>query len=182
MLGDWRWSVSGNYADADQLTFTDRIVGTRDRFDSSQQTFGGNANLSGTVTEGWAGPIRLSMTGSYSGIRFDSRSEDADGITTTNLGRDLPSVFGSLTIPLLDPEYEVGKIGRVSLTLSGQVQNPSDFAALKSWGANLNWGVTDNLSLIASFNQDEAAPGIQQLGAAPLTTDGVTYYLSLIHI
>ncbi|OHD08877.1 TonB-dependent receptor plug domain-containing protein [Sphingopyxis sp. RIFCSPHIGHO2_12_FULL_65_19] len=176
MLGDWRWSVSGNYADADQLTFTDRINGDRDRFDSSQQTFGGNANLSGTVTEGWAGPIRLSMTGSYSGLRFDSRSENANGIATTDLARDLPGVFGSLTVPLLDPEYEVGNIGRVSLTLSGQVQNPSDFAALKSWGANLNWGVTDNLSLIASFNQDEAAPGIQQLGAAPLVTDGVTYY------
>ena len=176
MLGDWRWSVSGNYADADQRTFTDRISGARDRFDSSQQTFGGNANLSGTVTEGWAGPIRLSMTGSYSGLRFDSRSENANGIATTDLARDLPGVFGSLTLPLLDPEYEVGNIGRVSLTLSGQVQNPSDFAALKSWGANLNWGVTDNLSLIASYNQDEAAPGIQQLGAAPLVTDGVTYY------
>jgi outer membrane cobalamin receptor len=176
MLGDWRWSVSGNYADADSRIFTDRISGARDRFDSSQQSFGGNANLSGTVTEGWAGPIRLSMTGSYSGLRFDSQSERSGALTTTSLGRDTPSVFGSLTVPLLDPEYEVGKIGRVSLTLSGQVQNPSDFAALKSWGANLNWGVTDNLSLIASFNNDEAAPGIQQLGAAPLVTPAVTYY------
>ncbi len=176
MLGDWRWSVSSNYADADQRTFTDRISGARDRFDSSQQTFGGNANLSGTVTEGWAGPIRLSATGSYSGLRFDSRSERSGAITTTDLTRDLPGVFGSLTVPLLDPEYQVGNIGRVSLTLSGQYQDPSDFAALKSWGANLNWGVTDNLSLIASFNQDEAAPGIQQLGAAPLVTPAVTYY------
>lgn len=176
MLGDWRWSLSSNYADADQLTFTDRISGTRDRFESSQQTFGGNANLSGTVTDGWAGPIRLSMTGSYSGLRFDSRSDRSGDIVTTDLARDLPSVFGSLTVPLLDPEYDVGNIGRVSLTLSGQVANPSDFESLKSWGANLNWGVTDNLSLIASFNQDEAAPGIQQLGAAPLVTPAVTYY------
>ena len=176
MLGDWRWSLSGNYGDADQRTFTDRVTGARDRFDSSQQSFGGSANLSGTVTEGWAGPIRLSMTGSYSGLRFDSQSERSGLITTTDLGRDTPSVFGSLTVPLLDPEYEIGNIGRASLTLSGQVANPSDFAALKSWGASLNWGVTDNLSLIASFNNDEAAPGIQQLGAAPLVTPAVTYY------
>lgn len=176
MLGDWRWSLSGNYGDADQRTFTDRVTGARDRFDSSQQSFGGSANLSGTVTEGWAGPIRLSMTGSYSGLRFDSQSERSGAITTTELGRDTPSVFGSLTVPLLDPEYEIGNIGRVSLTLSGQVANPSDFEALKNWGANLNWGVTDNLSLIASFNNDEAAPGIQQLGAAPLVTPAVTYY------
>jgi len=179
MLGDWRWSASGNYADADQLTFTDRYNGLAssvDRFDSSQQTFGGNANLSGTVTEGWAGPIRLSMTGSYSGIRYDSRSVNANGVTTSDLSRDLPSVFGSLTIPLLDPEYSVGKLGRVSLTLSGQVANPSDFESLKSWGANLNWGLTKNLSVIASFNHDEAAPSVTQLGAAPLVTPAVTYY------
>lgn len=176
MLGDWRWSLSGNYGDADQRTFTDRVTGARDRFVSSQQSFGGSANLSGTVTEGWAGPIRLSMTGSYSGLRFDSQSERSGVVTTTDLGRDTPSVFGSLTLPLLDPEYEVGNIGRVSLTLSGQVANPSDFEALKSWGASLNWGVTDNLSLLASFNNDEAAPGIQQLGAAPLVTPAVTYY------
>ncbi|MDK2762274.1 MAG: ABC transporter ATP-binding protein, partial [Sphingopyxis sp.] len=179
MLGNWRWSLTGNYADADQLTFTDRFIAnaaSTDRFESSQQTFGGNANLSGTVTEGWAGPILLSVTGSYSGIRFNSRSDNANGVTTTNLARDLPGVFGSLTVPLLDPDYEAGKIGRVSLTLSGQVQNPSDFNTLKSWGANLNWGVTNNLSLIASFNNDEAAPGIQQLGAAPLVTPGVVYY------
>ena len=178
MLGNWRWSATGHYSDADQRTFTDRNVagGGRDRFDSSQQSFGGNANLSGTVTEGWAGPIRLSATASYTGTRFDSRSNNANGITTTDLARDLPGVFGSLTIPLLDPEYNVGKLGRVSLTLSGQYQDPSDFNALKSWGANLNWGVTNSLSLIASFNNDEAAPGIQQLGAAPLVTPAVTYY------
>lgn len=176
MLGDWRWSLSGNYADADQRTFTDRIGGGRDRFDSRQQTFGGSANLSGSVIEGWAGPIRLSMTGSYSGIRYDSQSDRFGIVTTSDLARDLPGVFGSLTVPLLDPDYNVGKIGRVSLTLSGEVQNPSDFASLKSWGANLNWGVTKNLSVIASFNRDEAAPGIQQLGAAPLVTPAVTYY------
>lgn len=184
MLGSWRWSVSGNYSDADQRTFTDRdAVGAgRDRFDSSQQSFGGSANLSGTVTEGWAGPIRLSTTASFSGLRFDSRSDrwnavtQAREVTTTDLARDLPGVLGSLTIPLLDPEYDVGKVGRVSLTLSGQVQDPSDFQALKSWGANVNWGFTRSLSLIASFNSDQAAPGIQQLGAAPLVTDGVTYY------
>lgn len=176
MLGDWRWSLSGNYADADQRTFTDRIGGGRDRFDSSQQTFGGSANLSGTVTEGWAGPIRLSMTGSYSGIRYDSQSDRSGVVTTSDLARDLPGVFGSLTVPLLDPDYHAGKVGRVSLTLSGEVQNPSDFGSLKSWGANLNWGITKNLSMIASFNRDEAAPGIQQLGAAPLVTPAVTYY------
>jgi outer membrane cobalamin receptor len=176
MLGAWRWSVTGNYADSDQRIFTERLSGGRDRFDSSQQSFGGNANISGSVVEGWAGPIRASITGAYTGLRYDSRADRSGGITTSDLARDTPSVFGSLTVPILDPDYDVGKIGRISLTLNGQVENPSDFAALKSWGATLNWGLTDNLSFLASFNRDEAAPSVTQLGAAPLVTDNVTYY------
>ncbi|KAB2856433.1 MAG: TonB-dependent receptor plug domain-containing protein, partial [Sphingopyxis terrae] len=176
MLGAWRWSVTGNYADSDQRIFTERLSGGRDRFDSSQQSFGGNANISGSVIEGWAGPIRASITGAYTGLRYDSRADRSGVITTSDLARDTPSVFGSLTVPILDPDYDVGKIGRISLTLNGQVENPSDFAALKSWGATLNWGLTDNLSLLASFNRDEAAPSVTQLGAAPLVTDNVTYY------
>lgn len=176
MLGDWRWSLTGNYADADQRTFTEQDSGARDRFDSSQQSFGTNANISGSVTEGWAGPIRASITGGYSGQRFDSRTERGVDIVTTELARDTPSVFGSLTVPLLDPEYDIGNIGRLSLTLNAQAERPSDFSALTSWGATLNWGVTDNLSLLASYASDEAAPSMTQLGAAPLRTEGVTYY------
>jgi len=176
MLGDWRWSATGNYSDADQRIFTDRLGGTSDRFDSSQQSFGGNANISGSVIDGWAGLIRASITGSYTGLRFDSRSERNGTITVTDLARDTPSVFGSLTVPLLDPDYEVGKLGRLSLTLNAEVERPSDFSALKSWGATLNWGLTGNLSLLASFASDEAAPSMTQLGAAPLVTPAVTYY------
>ena len=176
MLGDWRWSATGNYSDADQRIFTDRLGGTSDRFDSSQQSFGGNANISSSVIDGWAGPIRASITGSYTGSRFDSRSERGGTITVTDLARDTPSVFGSLTVPLLDPDYEVGKLGRLSLTLNAEVERPSDFSALKSWGATLNWGLTGNLSLLASFASDEAAPSMTQLGAAPLVTPAVTYY------
>ncbi|PKP97286.1 MAG: ABC transporter ATP-binding protein, partial [Alphaproteobacteria bacterium HGW-Alphaproteobacteria-13] len=176
MLGDWRWAVTGNYSDADSLIFTERLGGTRERFDSTQQSFGGNANISGSVMDGWAGPIRASITGGYSGLRFDSRSERGIAVTTTDLARDTPSVFGSLTIPLLDPDYNVGNVGRLSVTLNGQAERPSDFSALTSWGATFNWGITGNLSLLASYKNDEAAPSVSQLGAAPMETQNVSYY------
>lgn len=176
MLGGWRWSVTGNYSDSDQRIFTDRTGGTTDRFDSSQRNMGANANISGSVIEGWAGPLQASITGGFTSARYDSRAATGGDITTSDLGRDTPSVFGSLTVPLLDPDYNVGKVGRLSLTLNAQAERPSDFSALTSWGATFNWGLTGNLSLIASYKRDEAAPSMTQLGAAPLTTPGVTYY------
>src|SRR3546814_16317691 len=102
--------------------YTTLFRSTRDRFDSSQQSFGTNANISGSVTEGWAGPIRASIPGGYTGLRYDSRPLRAGDITTTDLGRDPPSVFGSLTVPLPAPDYDVGNIGRLSLTPPAQAE------------------------------------------------------------
>src|SRR3546814_9445884 len=108
---------------------------------SDLQSFGTNANISGSVTEVWAGPIRASITGGYAGLRYDSRSLRGGAITMTDLGRDTPSVFGSLTVPLLDPDYDVGNIGRLSLTLNAQAERPNDFSALTSRGATATWGL-----------------------------------------
>lgn len=176
MVGSWRWSATGNFGISDTLTFTDRDNGVRDRVDSNQKTFGALANMSGAITEGWAGPIRATVTAGYTGLRFNSESNRSGELSSSRLGRDTPSILGSVTIPLLDPEYDIGNIGRLSLTLSGKAENPSDFSGLYSYGSTLNWNVTDNFSLIASYNRDEAAPSVSQLGATVLETDAVTYY------
>src|SRR3546814_15624891 len=54
LLGDWPWSLTGNYADADQRTFTEQDDGTRDRFARSQHSFGTNANIPRSVKIGRA--------------------------------------------------------------------------------------------------------------------------------
>lgn len=176
MLGNWRWSLTGNYADSDQHILTDRIGGSRDQFDSSQQSFGASGTASGQLVDGWAGPARLTLTGGYSGLRFDSRTLRGGGATTTDLARDVTSGTAALSLPLLDPDYEVGNLGRVTLSANLGVQHVSDFSTLTSWGSNLNWNLTDALSFLVSYNNDRAAPVIQQLGAAPLITPAVTYY------
>jgi outer membrane cobalamin receptor len=176
MVGKWRWVLSGNYRDNDSRIFTDRIGGTTDRFDSSQQFFSGNATLSGTLTEGWAGPIRATLSGDYDGQRLDSASRRGAAVTTTDLARDVLGASGSLNFTLLDPDYSVGNIGRLGFNGNFGYRDVSDFSGLVSWGAGLNWSPARNLSLSAGFASDEAAPGIQQLGAAPLVTPQVPYF------
>ncbi|NJS14731.1 MAG: ABC transporter ATP-binding protein [Sphingopyxis sp.] len=176
MLGKWRWVLSGNYADTDQRIFTDRLTGATDRFDSSQQIFGANATLSGTVTEGWAGPIRATFAGDYGGQRFDSRAERGGAIQTTDLARDIFGANSFVSLPLLDPEYGIAKIGRVGLNANIGWRDLSDFGGLLSWGAGLNWSLSRRLSINFGYSSDEAAPGIQQIGAAPLVTPQVAYF------
>jgi len=176
LIGKWRWAVSGNYRDSDQRIFTERLAGTADRFDSSQQIFTGNTTFSGTLTEGWAGPIRATFAGDYDGQRFDSRAARGAAITTTELSRDVFGGSTSIAVPLLDPEYGVANIGRVSLNANLNWRDVSDFGGLLSWGAGLNWSPSQRLSLNFGYASDAAAPGIQQLGAAPLVTPQVAYF------
>jgi iron complex outermembrane recepter protein len=176
MIGKWRWVVSGNYRDTDQRIFTDRLTGTHDRFDSSQQVFGANTTLSGTLAEGWAGPIRTTFAADYDGQRFDSRSERALTVATTDLARDAFGANSFVSIPLLDPDYGVANIGTVALNASFGLRDVSDFGGLNSWGAGINWSVSRRLSFNFGYNSDQAAPGIQQLGAAPLVTPQVAYF------
>ncbi len=170
MVGRWRWSASANYSDVDQLTFTDRLAGTADRFASSQQRFGGNATASGPLAEGWAGPVRMTLASDYDGLRFASQSVRGATVAATALTRDVVGGSGTISVPILDPEYGAGTIGRVTLNGNIGVRDVSDFSALLSWGGGVNWALTRQLSLNASYASDEAAPGIQQLGDAPLIT------------
>ena len=176
IFGKWRWSISANYRDTDQRIFTERLTGATDRFDSSQQIFGGNSTLSGTVTDGWAGPIRATFAGDYDGQRFDSRAARGAAVTATDLARDAFGASTSVSLPLLDPEYAVGNVGRLGFNGNIGWRDVSDFGGLLSWGAGINWSFARNFSVNIGYASDEAAPGIQQLGAAPLVTPQVAYF------
>lgn len=176
MLGKWRWTLSGNYRDNDQRIFTERLTGASDRFDSSQEVFSSNATLSGVITDGWAGPLRATFSGDYDGQRFNSRAARGASITASDLSRDAFGASTTLTLPLLDPDYGVANVGKLALNANFGRRDVSDFSALTSWGAGLNWSLSRDLSLNIGYSSDEAAPGIQQLGAAPLTTPQVAYF------
>lgn len=176
MVGKWRWAVSANYRDTDQRIFTERLTGPTDRFDSSQQIFGGNATFSGTAAEGWAGPIRTTFAADYDGQRFDSIAVRGAATTATDLARDVFGSSASISLPLLDPEYAIGNIGRLAFNGNVGWRDVSDFGGLLSWGAGLNWSLARNFSVNLGYASDQAAPGIQQLGAAPLVTPQVAYF------
>ncbi|MEY4270889.1 MAG: hypothetical protein RLZZ58_2105 [Pseudomonadota bacterium] len=205
-INRWRWTATGSFARRDSLTLTSRgpgateianaqaavNAGTVNPFtaaidplltpaggdvnDTRADNFDFNLTANGTVFEGWAGPVRTTLSGGYSGLRLDSAAMRSGVSVNSNLARDTANGRFTLVVPLLDPEYGSGFIGRLGANANVAVADHSDFGTLISWGAGLDWSPAEGLSLLAGMTRDKAAPTIQQLGTAPQVTPGVTFF------
>lgn len=132
------------------------------------------ATLSGKPFRLPAGEASLTLK---TGFNFDrTRSEDtrnALGAVSLRRGDLLGGV--NLAVPLTSDEF-LGGVGELTLNLSGGLDRLSDFGTLKDWSAGLTWSPTGKLTFQASYLQNEAAPGLSQLGAPTIQTFNVPVY------
>lgn len=181
-IDKWRWTATGNANRAVSNVLTDRngaagIITNPDRNRTVSETLAGNFTTSGTLIQGWAGPVRTTFSTGFDSLDFSSLSERSGVIATSALGRDTINGRATVIVPLTDPEYGGPDwLGRVGLNSNVGVSDLSDFGSLVSWGAGLDWSPTSALSVQASLARDEAAPSVQQLGATNVINPGQTYY------
>ncbi len=111
-----------------------------------------------------AGPVATTFRAGYSftGIASDdTRSLVGHAV----LHRQNASVGINVGLPLTSRRDNVmGAIGTISLNFSAGIDQLSDFGSVVDWSAGLNWGVTDKLSLQASWLVNEQAPDLGSLG------------------
>lgn len=171
----WRWSLTGNWSATNSDTLTNR--GTfRDTTESHDQRLDATGTISGTLLTLPAGRMTGNAAAEAVRLDYDGVSRAASGITRTNLGRTTLTGRVSVSVPVLDDQAGLGEtIGRVGLNLSAAASDMSDFGGLFDWTAAVDWEPLDGLSLMATRVVGEAAPSMQQLGAAQILTPSVTY-------
>ncbi|MDO9490478.1 MAG: TonB-dependent receptor, partial [Sphingomonadaceae bacterium] len=173
--GRWRWSMTGAYDIARNLTLTDRedaaaTLLTRDRARSTNSSGALDFVASGPLAELPAG--RASVTVKLAGDTrdIDSRSWRAAGTTAIDLGRDRLSSSLNVDLPVAKRNGAWGAIGNLTLNANAEVEELSDFGTLATLGGGLFWSPTPKLNLIASYTREQGAPGLQQLGEPTLVT------------
>ena len=173
--GRWRWSMTGAYDIARNLTLTDRedatgTLLTRDRARSSSSSGAIDVVASGPLAELPAG--RASVTVKLGGDTRDieSRTRRAAGATAIDLGRDRLSSSLNVDLPVTKRNGAWGAIGNLTLNANAEVEELSDFGTLATIGGGLLWSPAATLNLIASYTREQGAPGLQQLGEPTLVT------------
>lgn len=67
-------------------------------------------------------------------------------------------------------------LGDLTANFSAGAEHLSDFGTLTDWSAGLNWGLTEDLNVQASYIFREAAPALSQLGAPTIENLNVPVY------
>jgi hypothetical protein len=200
-LGQWQLSATVDGSHADSTTLSDGRAdtrglkaaalagalsptgplpaiapGDRDRARAVTDSVTSLITLTGRPLHLPAGDATLTVKGGFAWTGLsaeDSRAAGGNG----KLRRGDGSLGVNLGLPLTSRRGDFGAgLGDLTLNLSGGLDQLSDFGRLTDWSAGLTWGVTEKLSLQASYIVDQAAPSLFQLGAPVAVSSNVPVY------
>nr|WP_278254290.1 TonB-dependent receptor [Sphingobium sp. BYY-5] len=202
----WQWSFTGNGDLSITRTRTDRGVATDaiqaalDAGDGSVNPYGDFAPgllstrmtdtaraksqavtadllVSGTLFRMPAGDVMTSIRVGGSANGFESRSIRSGVERETDYSRQIASGQVSIDVPLTSRSKGVlGGIGDIGVNLNVAAQQLSDFGTLSTLGYGLRWQPVRAVQILASANQDRAAPTGSQITDPLISTPNVSVF------
>lgn len=167
-LGGWRWTATLNADRNDTQSQTQRVVGGVAYLDTTNAvstSTDGEFQVNGTAFRAPAGNATATLTGSFESLNFKTRALRTNVATSGDLSRDTTTGKVNLDVPIFKRgRFGPELLGDVSLNLNAAVDDLSDFGALRTVGAGLNWAPISKFRVIASYTADEGAPTVQQIG------------------
>lgn len=147
------------------------------RTESDQTTYDLTGNLNGGFLDVPAGRLRAALRLGVENRTIESVSQSTGGTARSDLERTTPSGRLTLAAPLISRRQDIGeKIGEINLNATASWADPSDFAALNSFGFGGSWAPIRSVRLSLQQENSEAAPSLSQLGDAQLITPDVAYF------
>jgi iron complex outermembrane recepter protein len=203
-LGEWRMTATVDATTATTTTLIDRRPSATDLASLQSAATAGTLSITGVLPpladpgqdRAWvrnnsvtslvtlmgrpfvmpAGDVSATLKGGFAYTGLNS-TDTRTGGGQVDLDRGDLSAGINVGIPLTSRKNNVlGGIGDLSLNLSGGIDRLSDFGTLYDYSVGLTWGVTDKLSLQASYIVNEAAPTLANLGNPLIVTDNVAVF------
>ncbi len=132
--------------------------------------------MSGNLLRLPAGEVSATFKAGFAHTAIASRDSRLAG-DPVRLRRGDASAGVNLALPITNRRENVlGGAGDITLNISAGLNHLSDFGTLNDWSAGLTWGVTEKLSLQASYIVNEAAPSLGDLGNPAVISLNVPVY------
>lgn len=138
-----------------------------------QRTSLAAAKLDGPLAELPGGQLRFALGAEARRETFEQRGVVGATAVPEDLSRDVTSVYAELFIPFFGPGNEAPGLQSLSVSLSGRLDDYSDFGSTTNPKVGVRWEPTTGLVVRGSYGTSFRAPGMRQVGA----TVG-SYYLS----
>ncbi|GAA0652403.1 TonB-dependent receptor [Brevundimonas lenta] len=145
---------------------------------SVSQVLGAEVVLNGDVFDLPAGGISSTFK-----LGADTRSLDStsttllNGVVDRSQSRDRVNGTANFNLPIASRRREVlTALGDLSLNANVGFEELSDFGGLPSYGVGVNWSPIEQLSILASYSDEQGAPTIGQLNDPILSTPNVPVF------
>ncbi len=175
-LGRWQWNLTGNLDRSANESETQTNAGL-DRSRSVSQIGNAELLLNGSLFDLPAGGVTAAARGGLDARGLNSHSERGGIFTVRELSRTRQHAQANIDIPIASRRRAVlSALGDLSANFNAEIEHLSDFGTLRTLGAGLNWSPIPQVSLIASFTDEDGAPSMQQLGDPVQQTPGVRVF------
>ncbi len=200
-FGRWLFAATLDYTHSESVTLIDRrsdttalvaatLAGTLpisgplptlqdagfDRAENNSERIESLLTLSGEPFRVPAGAAALTVKAGTTWIDFTSE-DSRSGTGPVSLGRLRVQGGINLAVPLTSRRERFGAgLGDLTVNVSANLSQVSDFGAINDWGVGLTWAPTEKLNLQASYIANQEAPSISQLGAPLAQSFNVAVY------
>ncbi|HEX6377260.1 MAG TPA: TonB-dependent receptor [Allosphingosinicella sp.] len=175
-LAPWQWSLTANLDRTASETETQTSTGL-DRSRSISQVGSAELVMNGSLFDLPGGAVTAAARAGFDARGLDSEAQRGGILTIRELSRTRQNGQLNIDIPIASRRRAVlSPLGNLSANVNAEVEHLSDFGTLRTLGAGLNWSPISQVSLIASFTDEDGAPSMQQLGDPVLSTPGVRVF------
>ena len=174
----WHWSVSANGdLDRTRTTTTDENQLFAPGNAQSRHAAGDlDATLNGPIFPTPGGSADITLRAAASGEYLDIEQERFTTPPAGSTSRATATATASIDIPISHRHSKFSALGNLTVNGNAEVNQLSDFSTLTRVGAGANWSPFTNLSLVGSWDHDQRAPSVRQLGDPFVETPGTRMF------
>ena len=174
----WHWNVTAN-GDLDRnrtTTTNEGQIFAPGNAESRHADGNLDATLNGPLFQAPGGSADITLRAAASGEYLDI--DEAHFVTppADSTSRATGTAGASIDIPISHRHGKSGGLGNLTLNGNAEVNQLSDFGTLTRVGAGANWSPFINLNFVGSWDHDQRAPSVRQLGDPFVETPGTRMF------
>jgi hypothetical protein len=174
----WHWNLVGN-GDVEHNRTTTTDVGQEFApGDAASTRVAGSLDgtLNGPLLALPAGKANVTLRGAVSTEYLDVDEDHFAALPVDSTRRTTGTAAVNIDLPITHRGRALGELGNLTLNGNAEVDQLSDFGTLTRFGGGANWSPLPSLTLSGSWNREERAPSVRQLGDPFVETPGTRIF------
>jgi len=181
LIGDlkqWHWNVTGN-GDLDRSRTRTTDLGqvfAPGNAETTRAAAGFDGTMNGPLFTAPGGAADVTLRVAASGERLDIDEEHLVPVPVDGTKRSTATGAISVDIPISQVKRAFSALGNLTFNGNAEASQLSDFGTLTRIGGGANWSPVYGINFVGSWNREEQAPSVRQIGDPFVETPGTRMF------